>query len=295
MRGYMCKIEFDYIYLYHNIERVMYENYCNLTIDVDIDTNEVKENFRKALKAVQHEYSKNRYDYYDIYIQHLLGLRPTTSMSAIMERLDDYRKKIQYKLFVTCSMEQHTVRTLLRKNKYMSKKISPLGATVKLFRTMYKTYDAIVKTYVYDPNCLSLKYNVTQSFEDEVVFQCYANNISRRLDFICPELYSWGKISNFQFEDDGYEYCCLFIIMKYIPGLTLAQSTYNQETMKNIYEKVENANRAMISEGIYHNDLHRNNIIISDNSPSDNSPLPEIVILDFGEASIGPKKPLFQD
>jgi RIO-like serine/threonine protein kinase len=78
--------------------------------------------------------------------------------------------------------------------------------------------------------------------------------------------------------------------MKYIPGLTLAQSTYNEETMKNIYEKVQDANRAMISEGIYHNDLHANNIIISDQSP-----LPEVIILDFGEASIGPKKPLFQE
>jgi len=187
-------------------------------------------------------------------------------------------------------MEKQMVKNLLIQNKYISKKTSSLGATVKLFRTMFKNDDAIVKTYIFDPNCLSLKYVMKHTFEDEVLFQYYASEMSKDLDFICPKIYSWGKITNFKFENHDYNYCCVFIIMEYIQGVTLAESSYNKETMKKIYEKITTINREMISVGIHHNDLHSNNIILVDKSP-----LPEIIVLDFGEASIGPKLPLFHD
>jgi len=106
--------------------------------------------------------------------------------------------------------------------------------------------------------------------------------------------------------------------MEYIPGLTIKESTYTKETMRNMYDRVKEADREMIAAGIHHNDLHGGNVIVVDRPPlpsfsgcneksplpsfsgcndrpplPEKSPLPEIIILDFGEASLGPRKPLF--
>jgi predicted unusual protein kinase regulating ubiquinone biosynthesis (AarF/ABC1/UbiB family) len=62
--------------------------------------------------------------------------------------------------------------------------------------------------------------------------------------------------------------------------------------MKKIYEKVQTINENLQAEGLHHNDLHSGNIMIRPSG--DKSPLPEIVIVDFGEASLGPKKPLYR-
>ena len=68
----------------------------------------------------------------------------------------------------------------------------------------------------------------------------------------------------------------------------MKEATYNTATMKTMYERVQQANAAMISAGIHHNDLHGGNVMVVA------SPHPEVVIIDFGEASFGPKKPLFK-
>jgi predicted unusual protein kinase regulating ubiquinone biosynthesis (AarF/ABC1/UbiB family) len=106
--------------------------------------------------------------------------------------------------------------------------------------------------------------------------------------------------------------------MEYIPGLTIKESTYNTTTMKDIYERVQAADKAMIAAGIHHNDLHGGNVMIverpkmcrevlvidgihineksllPDSERCEKSPLPEIVILDFGEASFGPRRPMYK-
>jgi hypothetical protein len=112
--------------------------------------------------------------------------------------------------------------------------------------------------------------------------------------------------------------------MEYIPFVTLKEAVYSTEHMRNIYERVEQIDTELSSHLLHHNDLHSRNIMVSlsgdksplptgdksplptgdksplptgDKSPlptGDKSPYPEIVILDFGEASLGPTKPLFQ-
>ena len=152
----------------------------------------------------------------------------------------------------------------------------------------------MVKTYVYDGECPSLDDRIMTTFKDEVLFQYYANRL--KTSFISPEVYSWGQIRRYQFIGDKYFYKCLYLIMENIPGVTLANATYTGETMKCMYERVKKADVDMIAAGIHHNDLHGGNVILretSDDMCNEKSPLPEIVILDFGEASFGPRKPLF--
>jgi predicted unusual protein kinase regulating ubiquinone biosynthesis (AarF/ABC1/UbiB family) len=117
------------------------------------------------------------------------------------------------------------------------------------------------------------------------------------------------------------------MIMEYLPFVTLKEAVYSTEHMRHIYERVEQIDTELTSHLLHHNDLHRGNIMVSDNKSNGNkspktvgdkspsaignkspktvgnkspsaignkSPYPEIVIFDFGEASLGPTKPIFQ-
>lgn len=260
-----------------------------LTVRVDISMSEVSQLFTAAVKSVETEYSKRQFDYYKIYLKHLFGeASERIDISAILQKLEKFKKTVEFRIDSTEFTDDYFVRNLLTRNEYISKTNKRVGVTVKLFHTYHEGRDVMVKTYVYDGECPSLDDRMMACFKDEVLFQYYAaNNLSRR-DFISPDLYSWGRIRKYQFIGDKYFYKCLFLIMEYIPGLTLNQSTYTTETMKTMYERVKQIDKKMISTGIHHNDLHSSNVIIVEKSP-----LPEIVILDFGEASFGPRTPLF--
>jgi hypothetical protein len=261
----------------------------NLTIRVDITTQEVSDTFREALRTAELEYSDRTYEYYKIYLKHMFGddIADRIDISAIMRKLIKNREVVEYHISSTDYSEEYFVRQLLTRNQYVSKSTNRPGVTVKLFHTYRERRDIMVKTYVYDGECPSLDDRMMACFKDEVLFQYYANN-QTKLDFISPEIYSWGSIRKYQYSNDNYQYKCLFIIMEYIPGLTLAKATYTTDTMKTMYERVKQINHKMISVGIHHNDLHSRNVMVVEKSP-----LPEVIILDFGEASFGPRKPLF--
>jgi serine/threonine protein kinase len=121
------------------------------------------------------------------------------------------------------------------------------------------------------------------NFQNEALFQLYANQLN--IDFISPELYSWGIVDKYCFPDDLYRYKCLYLIMEYIPHITLKEASFTPDHIKQIYERVANIDNDMKASLLHHNDLHSGNIMVTDTSP-----LPEIVILDFGEASYGPRK-----
>lgn len=262
----------------------------DLTVQVDISKLEVSRIFTAAIKSVEAEYSNRQFDYYKIYLKHLLGeTSDSIDISAILQKLENLKKTVDFRIDCTEFSDDCFVTNLLMRNEYISKSIKRSGVTVKLFHTYHEDRDVMVKTYVYDGECASLDDRMMACFKDEVLFQYYAaNNLSKR-DFISPDLYSWGSIRKYKFIGDKYLYKCLFLIMEYIPGLTLNQATYTTETMKTMYERVKIIDKKMISIGIHHNDLHGRNVIIPQKSP-----LPEVVILDFGEASFGPRKPLFR-
>ena len=195
---------------------------------------------------------------------------------------------------------------LVRRNDYISKNTRRPGLVVKMFHTWYYGQDAFVKVYLYDSNCQSYRLSIRENFMNEVIFQSYAKKLNAQLDFISPEVYSWGKIRRFVLGDSKYPYECLFIIMEYIPFVTLKEAVYTTDHMRHIYERVEQIDTELSSHLLHHNDLHGGNIMVSptssplsggDKSPypvGDKSPYPEIVILDFGEASLGPTKTIFK-
>jgi predicted Ser/Thr protein kinase len=257
----------------------------DLTVIVDTPQQEIDYAFKSILK--KDKYEENPYEYYKIYMKHLLGPNSRAPIEKILNRLEDFRQTIEYRMLNVELFEERFVRTILTQNNYVSKSTSRSGVTVKLFRAKYNGRDSMIKTYVYDGECPSLEDRIMSCFKDEVLFQYYANKL--KTEFISPEIYSWGQFRKYQFIGDNYFYKCLYLIMEYIPGLTIKSATYNTATMKTMYERVQNANASMMAAGIHHNDLHGGNVMVVDKSP-----LPEVVIIDFGEASLGPKKPLFK-
>jgi hypothetical protein len=147
----------------------------------------------------------------------------------------------------------------------------------------------MVKTYIFDPVCPSLRTSIEDNFRNEVLFQLYANRLQGKLDFLSPELYSWGKINQHMLVQNGYKYRCLYLMMEYIPDMILKEATYSTQNMKNIYERVHKINEDLAGHMLHHNDLHKGNIAVR----NPESPLPDIILLDYSEASFGPHTPMF--
>jgi hypothetical protein len=259
----------------------------DLSVRVDMTPHEIHGIYNAALKQTETEFIDTRYDYYENYLKHLFGPNTNAPIDVIVQKLNDFRKTVDMHMICTEYTEEMFVRNLITRNNYVSKSNRRPGVTVKLFHSLLHGRDVMVKTYIYDGECPSLDDRMMACFKDEVLFQYYANRI--KVGFISPELHSWGQIKKYQFIGDDYIYKCLFLIMEYIPGLTIKESTYTKETMRSMYEKVKEAERTMMAAGIHHNDLHGGNIMVVEKSP-----LPDVVILDFGEASFGPRKPLYK-
>ena len=311
----------------HRAKRPFYKR-DDLSVCVSMEPTEVRETYNTAIKKAESEFEDRQYDYYKIYLKHMFGPNTNAPIEKIVEKLNAFRETVDFRMEYGEYSEELFVRNLITRNNYVSKSTRRPGVTVKLFHTYWNGRDVMVKTYIYDGECPSLDDRMMACFKDEVLFQYYANRIQTK--FISPELYSWGKIRKYQFIGDKYFYKCLYLVMEYITGLTIKESTYTKETMRCMYERVKEVDRNMISAGIHHNDLHGGNVIVVDRPPlpsysgcndrpplpsysgcndrpplpsysgrndrpplPENSPLPEIIILDFGEASLGPRKPLF--
>ena len=266
-----------------------------LSVSVDISQREVDKCFKEALKTVKLEIEKNKYNYYKTYLKHLQPNYSEMSIDRILKLLNPLKELATFTLSYDKYSEQMMVKRLLHENKYISKNTKRRGLTVKLFQTEFEGRQVIVKTYLFDPGFKSLTYTIEMNFENEIVFQLYANNIQTQLDFISPELYSWGYIRRISFSDvhtelnRTHKYNCLYLVMEYIPHLILKEASFTPEHMKHIYERVKKIDEDMKGELLHHNDLHEGNIMVSTRSP-----LPEIVILDFGEADLGPRNPLYK-
>lgn len=270
----------------------------DLTVNVSMSPHEVQHIYNNALRKSESEFADIQYDYYKIYLKHMFGPNTNAPIDQIVEKLNAFRQTVENRISCSEHTEEMFVRNLITRNDYVSKSNRRPDVTVKLFHSILHGRDVMVKTYIYDGECPSLDDRMMACFKDEVLFQYYTNRIQTK--FISPELYSWGKIRKYEFIGNRYLYKCLYLIMEYIPGLTIKETLYTKETMCSMYERVREADREMIAAGIHHNDLHGGNVMVFDRSNmstsygrNDDSPLPEIVILDFGEASFGPRKPLF--
>ena len=262
----------------------------NLTVDIHYTDIDVDKNYKKALRKVRNESEAKRWDYYTIYLKHLFPTILPQNTHRIMKKLLKLQDIVSYRIWNTSTEEELVVSNLIHRNEYISKSTKRTGVIVKLFHTHYNNREVMVKVYLYDPHCPSLNSIIESNFENEATFQLYASDLTS-VPFISPELYSWGRINEIKLKDSQYSYKCLFLIMEYMDGVILKEATYSTENMRNIYQRVADMNDSLAANLLHHNDLHKGNIMVRE---IPDSPLPEIIILDFGEASLGPTKRLYK-
>jgi hypothetical protein len=263
----------------------------NLSVRVNISSKEHNDSFQEMMENVRIvNKPRNNLDYYKSYLKNILDCDyDIEDIDKIIGCLEHERNYVKAKMSFSLMSEKQLVKELMKKNQYFSKNISRPGVIVKLFKTILANSEkeVIIKVYMYDHHCKSVKYSVEESIFNEIVFQRYARKINNALDFISPELYSFGEIHNYLAYEDGPYYKCMFLIMEYIPHIVLKNAMYNEETMKTIYERVDEIDYRMKTNLLHHNDLHSSNILVSN---SHSSPYPEICIIDFGEADYGTTK-----
>jgi hypothetical protein len=263
-------------------------------VRVDMTPFEVLTRYSSAKEKAEQEYADTQYNYYKTYLRHLFPRRDDIPFDKLIGQLCKLEQSVEFRMQGTEFWEARLVQRLLGENKYIAKNTRRAGLVVKMFHTYYNDRDVFVKVYLYDPECPSFHESIESNFKNEAVFQLYANQLQGRLDFISPELYSWGSVPRVLLKNEKYQFRCLFLIMEYIPHITLKEATYSTENMKKIYEKVQKIDESLRGELLHHNDLHGGNIIVKEWKEDDDSPLPEIVLLDFGESSAGPRKPLYK-
>lgn len=273
------------------------KNPKGLRLKINMTPFEVQNNYENAIQSVRRANTRKKWDYYKTYVRHILPDHDDLPYDQIFPKLHSIRGSVQELLDTPKHKEVLFVNRILQENRYVSKQTKRPGLIVKMFHTYYDGRDVFVKTFLYDPECESFRRSIMENFINEVVFQTYADQLRSYIRFISPEVYSCGKIRKFVFEPDGYIYQCLFLIMEYIPFVTLKEAVCSTENMTRIYERVEQIDKELCGQLLHHNDLHAGNILVDDTSWSDNklplSPYPEVVLIDFGEASLGPKKPMF--
>lgn len=261
-----------------------------LSVNVDMPFDEIAECYSRACQKAKNEIECRRWDYYQVYLKHLFN-RPvsSTALPNILKKLEKLREIVECRISNTLMTDARFVSGLIERNKYISKSTKRPGIIVKLFHTYFEGRDVLVKVYLFDPKCQSMLESIQANFENEATFQLYASQLSS-VDFISPELYSFGQLRRILLKDSRYEYRCYFLIMEYMEGIVLKEATYSTENMRHIYERVAKINESLSGHLLHHNDLHSRNVMVRD---IPDSPLPEIILVDFGEASLGPTKPLF--
>jgi len=254
-----------------------------LTINVQITDKEVEECFKKSCNTYNNFSIPT--NYYTCYLKHILGTDyPAYNMNAIFSKLDDMKEHVDFCLSMVKPSDKVIVTDCLQRNNYFSKNTSRPGVTVKLFTAEYNGILSVVKTYMYDGYSQELKWSLEQNIKNEILFQNYAKTLNKKLDFISPKLYTWGEIRAYKPFEDSHKYKVMYLIMEYIPFIQL-KDVLQLNNFSEIYERVYEIDKELKRTLLHHNDLHSSNILVSCRSP-----LPDICILDFGEASCGPRK-----
>ena len=254
-----------------------------LTINVQITDDEVEECFNNSCKRQNNFMIPT--NYYSSYLKHILGADyDTADIQSIFSKLDSMKEYVEFCLSMVKPTDKLMVMDCLKKNMYFSKNTSRPGVTVKLFLTEYNDKTCVVKTYMYDGHSQELKWSLEQNIKNEILFQNYAKTLNKTLDFISPELYAWGEIRAYKPFEDSPKYKVMYLIMEYIPFITLKEVSQISNVTE-IYERVDEIDKELKIRFLHHNDLHSSNILLSCRSP-----LPDLCILDFGESSCGPRK-----
>ena len=261
------------------------KNPKNLTVEVNISDEEFNKCFNENVKSISNNMISTKC--YNSYLKHILGVDyETVVIHEIFTTLDFMKEYVNFRLSMLNREDVAIVKTALQTNNYFSKNTTRNGAIVKLFPVQYNGKLSVVKTYMYDGDCESIKWSLEQNIKNEILFQNYAKTLNKQFDFVSPELYTWGIIRKYApVIDEPVYYKVMYLIMEYIPFMTLKEAEHLSFQTHDIYQRIDMMDIELKKNLLFHNDLHSSNILVSTRSP-----LPEICILDFGEAYCGPRK-----
>jgi hypothetical protein len=209
----------------------------------------------------------------------------TESYKHIKELIGNISKNISKKTFNT----PFTLNKLKESRRKVNSGIRKIGHTnvisaVDIFTYKYKhknnSKSKIIKIYNYSSEDEKTESRII----NEIKYQNHAFDISTYCNFKVPEILEYNKINIDETEFIKFQYNTIFyIIMEYIEFPTLKKFLFENkdiEQCKTIEEKLNKVIECMEINNLYHNDLHKNNILI-DNT---NDKL-DIYIIDYGEAS----------
>jgi hypothetical protein len=242
----------------------------NYTINTNLHKELIDMNFKRVLRNIDDANSKNVNDYIS-YLQHFHDHTISEQeINEILKQIQTIKHSVKNDfLYFSHHYEKEILHQIRNTQHFYIKRNQDYS--VFLYKINIMNVDSILKIYKYYPQYTFSRYLLEWRFENEVIFQKYANSLNQKLDFISPKIHSFGKITIPLNEDDvcvNY----LFIIMDYISGLTLKNSEFRPHLCKKIYEIDQNLKKHLLN----HNDLHSNNIIITEKE--------DIVLLDYGES-----------
>jgi tRNA A-37 threonylcarbamoyl transferase component Bud32 len=240
------------------------------TINTNLDRQMIDLNFKRILRSIN-KYNKQNVNYFRSFLKHFYDYEISENeIKNILKKIRTIKFSVKRDFIEFSNKDGKKIHHIIQSIPYFYiKKTNDF--CVFLYKTTYNHQDVIVKVYKYFPKYIFSKCLLEHRFENEVIFQSYANSLNSEIDFISPEVYSFGKISIPE-REDSMETNYLFIIMEYVDGITLQHLDFRPELCKKIYEIDEKLKQNLLN----HNDIKSRNIIISEKD--------DLVLLDYGES-----------
>ena len=242
----------------------------NYWINTNLDPEVIDIFYKEILKEETNSILKN-VNYFRSYLKCFYDYEISEfEMERILITIQNIRNTVKNDRAFFSSKDGYKILNIIKSsNAFYSKKTK--DTTVSLYKIEHMGKPAIVKMYEYHPKYIFSKCLLEHRVENEIVFQKYAETLNDECDFISPQIYSYGTTSKLV-KPDIPETKILFIIMEYIPGISLKCLDFRPDVCKQIYEIDQRLKRRMLN----HNDIKSTNIIVSEKDG--------LVLLDYGES-----------
>lgn len=268
--------------------------YQSLRVDVQSTDAQVK-------KIYDEMFANNKrtahYDLFRPYLRHFYDYEITDDeIAQIQAELKNIYYEIRHYLLQKDDDMTALVQATLQRKTPICTHNKDYGVTVKLFKIRDQlNRERMLKTFIFsksrpeDFTSMTEEFHdamhtnmIKQNFIDEIAFQEYAASVQKRtFDFIVPRIYYYGVCDYYDRMRGNRAYVCYYILMEYVEGISM-RDAFMSRGCENMYIKtaMQNADRAMRTNLLHHNDLHGDNVIVT----KDN----RIAIIDFGSAACGP-------